>query len=1063
VTGLALTGEQAAICEAVGLRTFVRAHAMVARGDVFNTEWDDAGQQMSGRLRGPAIGRVRASVTVGADGTLKEIDGTCTCRWAPGCDHPVALVLVVGLGGLAQPVARSWESALSSIVGNGSAPAADRTGAEVGLQFELETDPVRLALRPVAPGRNGWIRGGVNWQSLSWWRADKRHVNLLLELRSQIHGREHGSYHGRTVYLHKAPNRRVWDILLEAQEAGLPMIFGRGSEPMAVRSEPVRFSVRAERDGTDLRLQPAITDGAAVLDPARLLLIGDPAHGVAWWATGPRGVPAALRLAPLAQPMSTEAALALAAPAIVVPAADEPRFLRQYYPGLARAADVVAVGDSVHLPDFDRPTLTVTGQRLPEHRMSLTWEWVTQVGADEHREPLDAGLGASEHRARTLRAVTEVASGPEHGLTEPAPDGPRLLGHTVVTGDVMLRLLRDVLPRLAELPGVEVDLRLDYVEATEAPVISFTGPEAGTGRPDWFDLAVQVTAGGEQVNFQDLFVALAAEQEFLILPNGRYLTLDRDEFRQLHELIVEARALHDAPAGLLRVDRFQAGVWQELSELGEVTGQAAAWQESVRALSETGAESFVPVPDGLNATLRGYQFDGFQWLATLYRHRLGGVLADDMGLGKTVQALALVAHVAEQGLADAPFLVIAPASVVANWAAEAERFLPGLDVRTVQQTRVRRGESLTEAVSGAHLVVTSYTLFRLEFEEYAGLPWAGLILDEAQFVKNAASQGYRCAKQLPVGFKLAITGTPMENNLGELWALLSITAPGLLSRLERFTDFYRRPIERERDQERLAHLRRRIRPLLLRRRKTEVARDLPAKQEQILEVELNPRHRKLYQTYLQRERQKVLGLLGDLQRNRFEIFRSLTLLRQASLDVSLVDADQHAVPSTKLDVLIERVCDIAAEGHRILVFSQFTRFLNAARDRLASAGIACSYLDGKTTDRAEVIAGFKTGTAPVFLISLKSGGFGLNLTEADYCIMLDPWWNPATEAQAVDRVHRIGQTRNVMVYRLVAKDTIEEKVMALQARKAELFGSVLDGGEFASAELTAADIRSLLE
>ena len=230
-----------------------------------------------------------------------------------------------------------------------------------------------------------------------------------------------------------------------------------------------------------------------------------------------------------------------------------------------------------------------------------------------------------------------------------------------------------------------------------------------------------------------------------------------------------------------------------------------------------------------------------------------------------------------------------------------------------------------------------------------------------------------------------------------------------------------------------------------------------------MELELAPSHRKLYQTYLQRERQKVLGLLDDMQKNRFEILKSLTVLRQASLDVRLVDPERTRVPSTKLDALMEMLEEVVADGHRVLVFSQFTRFLTMARTRVKAAGMAHCYLDGRTRRRAEVLSEFRTGNAPVFLISLKAGGFGLNLTEADYCILLDPWWNPATEAQAVDRVHRIGQTKNVMVYRLVARDTIEEKVMALKARKAALFANVMDGGGFESGALTATDIRELLE
>jgi SNF2 family DNA or RNA helicase len=407
--------------------------------------------------------------------------------------------------------------------------------------------------------------------------------------------------------------------------------------------------------------------------------------------------------------------------------------------------------------------------------------------------------------------------------------------------------------------------------------------------------------------------------------------------------------------------------------------------------------------------------------------------------------------------------VVAPTSVVGNWAAECARFTPDLRAVTITEGSARRGVELAEVAAAADLVVTSYSLFRMEYEEYAAIGWAGLFLDEAQFAKNHRSQTYQRAKLLPVPFKVAMTGTPIENNLMELWSLLSITAPGLFPNPERFGEYYRLPIERSGNAERLEQLRRRIRPLMLRRTKEQVAGDLPDKQEQILELDLNPRHRRIYQTHLQRERQKVLGLLGDLRKNRFAIFTSLTLLRQAALDVSLIDAKYEGVPSTKLDALMEMVEDVVADGHRVLVFSQFTRFLGLARDRIADAGIDHCYLDGRTRKREAVIDRFRSGEAPVFLISLKAGGFGLNLTEADYCILLDPWWNPATEAQAVDRVHRIGQTRKVMVYRLVAKDTLEEKVMALKAKKSALFADVMDAGGLESGALSASDIAGLLE
>jgi SNF2 family DNA or RNA helicase len=550
----------------------------------------------------------------------------------------------------------------------------------------------------------------------------------------------------------------------------------------------------------------------------------------------------------------------------------------------------------------------------------------------------------------------------------------------------------------------------------------------------------------------------------MLLSNGAYFSLDKPELTALARLIDEARALQDQPDGRLRISRFQASLWEELSSLGEVGHQAGEWQQQVRGLLDVAGIEPLPVPAALQAELRPYQLSGFQWLAFLWVHGLGGILADDMGLGKTLQTLALIQHVKDTRdgqSASVPFLIVAPTSVLTNWAAEAHRFAPELKVVLLSDTVGRRGGTLAEMTDGADAVVTSYTLLRLDFDAYSAHEWAGLILDEAQYVKNHQSKAYQCARRLAAPFKVAITGTPMENNLMELWSLLSITAPGLFPSPERFRDFYAKPIEKFANADLLSQLRRRIRPLIMRRTKEQVAADLPEKQEQVLEVELHPSHRKVYQTHLQRERQKVLGLLDDMNHNRFTILRSLTLLRQLSLSAALVDPEHADVPSAKIDSLLEQVEDVVGGGHRALVFSQFTRFLRMARARLEANGVECCYLDGTTTNRGAVIASFKEGTAPVFLISLKAGGFGLNLTEADYCFLLDPWWNPATEAQAVDRTHRIGQTRNVMVYRLIASGTIEEKVMALKERKAELFSSVIDSDGAFSSALSAEDIRAL--
>jgi SNF2 family DNA or RNA helicase len=431
-------------------------------------------------------------------------------------------------------------------------------------------------------------------------------------------------------------------------------------------------------------------------------------------------------------------------------------------------------------------------------------------------------------------------------------------------------------------------------------------------------------------------------------------------------------------------------------------------------------------------------------------------------LGKTLQALALICQVKATHPEAGPLLVVAPTSVVSNWASEAARFAPALTAACLTESTGKRGRPIGEVIDGADLVITSYALLRIELDQLVEVQWSGVILDEAQFVKNHRSKTYQCARRIAAPFKLAVTGTPLENSLMDLWALLSITAPGLFPSAEKFAEYYRRPIERDRDEARLRQLRRRIRPFLLRRTKDSVAAELPPKQEQVVEVELHPRHQRLYQTHLQRERQKVLGLIEDLERNRFTVLRSLTLLRRLSLDAALLDEANAGVPAAKVEVLLADLAEIVREGHQALVFSQFTTFLSRIRDRLTEAGVAYAYLDGRTRNRDQVVKRFRTGEASVFLISLKAGGFGLNLSEAAYCFVLDPWWNPATEAQAVDRAHRIGQSKSVMVYRLVAKGTIEEKVMALKAAKQQLFGSVFDDDALSSATLTADEIRGLM-
>jgi superfamily II DNA or RNA helicase len=968
-------------------------------------------------------------------------------------------------------------------------------------------DPTRMRLqaRIVQIGRSGgWIAGNLSWSRIDYMTIRDEfpaaHVRLLHELFAIYRAgtnpyHDYGYGYGHSGYGHDVKHidlaacesRQLWNLLDEAASVRLPLVYPRklGEIPPPGTAQLCLDVTRdaASRPPGGLQISPVITvsDGGGLpnASPGHALVplrfVGSAGHGVVYadQAQATLGEQCRFRLARMAKPVPPPLQrLALGGERYHVPAADRASFTVRYYPRLARMATIISSDDSFAAPQIQDPTLVLRADYSGHHDVRVGWEWAYEIDGQVLRAPMQGDPAADGFRDYDAerRVLAELALpssldssfGPGRSGAAPA----RLAGL-----DTMLFTTQS-LPLLSGQRGLTVEVTgtpADYREASDSLQIGVSADERD-GDPDWFDLGITISVEGREVPFAEVFVALASGQSHLLLDDGAYFSLDKPELATLAGLIEEARALTDQPQGELRISRFQAGLWEDLAGLGEVSRQARAWQRQVQGLVSADSIPRAEAPATVRALLRPYQLEGFQWLAFLWEHQLGGILADDMGLGKTIQTLALISHArrgqaAREGRAGMapPFLIVAPTSVLPNWAAESARFTPELKVVTISDTLGRRGQQLAEVVAGADAVVTSYTLLRLDFERYGAVSWSGLILDEAQYVKNYQSKAYQCARKLPAPFKVAITGTPMENNLTELWSLLSITAPGLFPNPVRFRDYYARPIERGGNAELLAQLRRRIKPLIKRRTKEQVAADLPAKQEQVLEVDLHPRHRKLYQTQLQRERQKVLGLLGDVDRNRFTILRSLTLLRQLSLHAALV-GDEHAeMPSAKIDALVEQVLDVAGGGHRALVFSQFTRFLRIARQRLEAAGVACCYLDGGTVNRPAVLDEFKTGTAPAFLISLKAGGFGLNLTEADYVFLLDPWWNPATEAQAVDRTHRIGQTKNVMVYRLISAGTIEEKVMALKARKAELFSSVIDSdGAFGSA-LDADDIRALFD
>ena len=1005
---------------------------------------------------------------------------------AQDCKHAAAVLIVArSLRDITRQLERpAWEKALEGLLRDPE-PEAPAAAVPLALEFDVQQIPAfrgypgrsELQVRPVQQGRSGkWIRSGISWDDLDFTSRsyDAGQRDLLLQVRSATGSGARFVYPKSPWISLSTVAGGIWSLLAAADEVGLALVLsgGRGDlVSLSTEQAAVRLDTRRPPGG-GLALEAQVLLGDRVVDPATAGLLGDPAHGVFAFRPGVGTAPHHdLRLAQLSGPVGAELRRMVGAgEPVLIPAGDEERFLRDFYPQLSRRATLVSADGTLDLPEPPRPVVTLRCQFRPEHRLRLDWGWLYRVGETEHGYALDDPvLRGSIRDAAEERRLVEALALPYERLPVLADTGPRAAGaarrpaRSALLADLAaVEFTEQVLPQLAGY-GVQVTVEgdvPDYRRVDTTPLVELSTTD-GDGTSDWFDLHIRVSVEGETIPFDELFVALTRGDEVLVLDTGVYLPLDRPEFVQLRRLIDEARTLQDHEGPGLRINRFQAGLWEELLQLGVVVEQSDRWARTVSGLVDVTSVEQVPVPATLQAELRPYQREGYQWLAFLLDHGLGGILADDMGLGKTLQALALVCRARLREPTAPPFLVVAPTSVVGGWAAEAARFAPGLRVVSVTGSEAKRRLPLAELAAGADLVVTSYTLLRMD-EAYQQLGWSGLLLDEAQFVKNHRAKTYQSARRLAAPFKLAITGTPLENSLMDLWSLLSITAPGLFPHPERFTELYRRPIERGHDPALLDQLRRRIRPLMLRRTKEKVATELPAKQEQVLDVVLQPRHMRIYQTHLQRERQKILGLIEDLDGNRFTILSSLTLLRQLSLDPSLVDPAYAGVPASKIDVLAEHLQELVGEGHRALVFSQFTGFLGKVRERLDAAGMDYAYLDGSTRHRAQVVADFKSGAAPVFLISLKAGGFGLNLTEADYCFVLDPWWNPAAEAQAVDRTHRIGQTRTVMVYRLVARGTIEEKVMDLKAAKQDLFASVVGTDALSSAALTADDIRGLL-
>ena len=571
---------------------------------------------------------------------------------------------------------------------------------------------------------------------------------------------------------------------------------------------------------------------------------------------------------------------------------------------------------------------------------------------------------------------------------------------------------------------------------------------------DWFELQADVDFAEARVTFPELLAALARGDNTIRLDDGS-LGLLPEQWMQDFGLLA---GIADVDGDTVRLHANQIALLDALLATQESVDYDERFNELRKQLADFEGIEESEEPPEFHGELRHYQREGLGWLQFMREFRFGGCLADDMGLGKTVQVLALLLEQRQARKGTEPSLVVVPKSLMFNWRQEAGRFAPQLKV--LEYAGPDRA-ALRPQFAKHDIVLTTYGTLRRDAVEFKDIPFDYVILDEAQTIKNAGSQVARAARLLTARHRVALSGTPIENHLGDLWSIFEFLNPGMLGRSSAF----RSRVADANDEDSRSQLARALRPFILRRTKQQVAHELPEKFEQVILCDMEDEQRRLYDELRAHYRQSLLGMVAEqgLAKSKIHVLEALLRLRQAACHPGLLDLEKLDDPSAKLDVLLPHLEEILDEGHKALVFSQFTSMLAIVRRQLDKTDIDYEYLDGQTRDRQTPVERFQNDpNCGLFLISLKAGGLGLNLTAADYVFLLDPWWNPAVETQAIDRAHRVGQTRNVFAYRLICRNTVEEKISALQQKKKSLAEAILTANDNLLKKLTAEDLELLL-
>ncbi|MBC7544726.1 MAG: SNF2 helicase associated domain-containing protein [Candidatus Sericytochromatia bacterium] len=977
----------------------------------------------------------------------RGFDSDCNCPYGYRCKHAVALVLSLESHDQHQVDGSQWQNVLTALLDPTDTPPPGQSA--LVLTLAVEESPTVPSAYPfqhclwVTAARGRIRQDGIPGTVRSLKLGARRQApptnseDMLLEVLARF---DQGLANRGTPQSKEAlPIPAAGTDAVLRLLASQPYVYGPDGLRLRLSDRPLRPSLvttDTPDGGCELRLQWLRDDQSLDLREPAVLGAWLYAEGVFYPIGGPL----------------PNAAMPLLKRSLMIPKDELGEFTARFLPKLVQAG-------RIHAENHSAPPILTDVKPAPQLHLQeqggdlvahVTWTYGQGVITDsqDERELLPWPGNGWVRRDLELEKVA-LARLDAIGWQK------RQTGSWFTTGEQALEIVAATVPQLLTegwevygaqlLPSYRVNARRPRITARIRSGI------------DWFQLEQQLWVGDQQVDPEQLIQALRKRQQWVRLGNGEHLRLPEAWLSSQQQ----ASEILGVPADMtLRVPKYQAGMIADMIDDLDDTDINEDWTDFWRRLQ--GIDSIAPQPlsPDFHGVLRPYQHSGFDYLCFLRDHALHGILADDMGLGKTIQALALLAS-ERNNQPLYPTLLVAPTSVVGNWAAEAERFVPELKIGLWQgKDRQDRWEELQKY----DVIVTSYALVWRDLALLQKQPWHYIILDEAQMIKNPSSQTARAVRRLQANHRLALTGTPIENNLMELWSLFAFLLPGLLGTESAFRRTFEQPIAGG-DSDMMTILRRRVSPFILRRLKDDVATDLPPRTEVPLLVDLLPAQRRFYDTLLATCRQEVMATVAEKgwQRSQITAIEALLRLRQVCCDPRLIGMpDAQRLPSAKLQAFSDLIQEVIAEGHRVLVFSQFVKMLQLLKQHLDAVNIPYFYLDGQTKERQKLVTDFNAGDTPIFLISLKAGGTGLNLTGADYVIHFDPWWNPAAEDQATDRAHRIGQDKPVFSYKLIARDTVEEKIIALQAKKRRLVDGLLQA-EIGPKQLTADDLAYLFE